>query len=114
MAQNPSSKPLTDLLRKEAAVKTAAGDLSTANLLNASADTIEHSDENARKAITETTNTRIENASLQREAGWADGIGDIGKWIIYIIIGSILILLLIVYLRSGTGSPILNSLKIPI
>lgn len=107
--QNPSSKPLTSLLRSSAKEKKDLGDRKTSELLEAAADTIDSSDENARIAIANQVSTTKENSDLQREAGFTDGLKALRNWSIIVLSLILLILGLYAYIKGKFKIPFLPS-----
>ncbi|PJZ38714.1 hypothetical protein CH354_05850 [Leptospira levettii] len=107
--QNPSSKPLTSLLRSSAKEKKDLGDQKTSELLEAAADTIDYSDENARIAIANQANTAMENSDLQRDAGFTDGLKALRNWSIVALSLIVLILGLYAYIKGKIKIPFLPS-----
>ncbi|EMJ90640.1 hypothetical protein [Leptospira alstonii] len=108
VAQTPDSVGMPQVLREEAKEQSKKGDKRVGNLLNAAADSIEAGDKNARAAIKGEKKTQKENASLQREAGWGDGLQSLGWFTIILIVGTVLILLLILILKGKIQIPFIS------
>ncbi|EKP13267.1 hypothetical protein [Leptospira borgpetersenii] len=110
VAQTPDSVGMPQVLREEAKEQLKKGDERVGKLLSAAADSIEAGDKNARAAIKEEKKTQKENASLQREAGWGDGLHSIGWFIIFLIVGIALLLVLIFILKGKIRIPFISKL----
>ncbi|EKR27490.1 hypothetical protein [Leptospira interrogans] len=110
IAQTPDSVGMPKVLREEAKEQSKKGDKRVSNLLNAAADSIEAGDKNARAAIKGEKKTQKENASLQREAGWGDGLQSLGWFTIILMIGIALILVLIFIIKGKIRIPFISKL----
>ncbi|UOG42495.1 hypothetical protein [Leptospira noguchii] len=108
VAQTPDSVGMPTVLRTEAKDQEKKGEKKVAILLKAAADSIEAGDKNARAAIKENKKTQKQNANLQREAGWADGLQSIGWFIIFLVVGIVLVLLLISILKGKIRIPFIS------
>ncbi|EMM99119.1 hypothetical protein LEP1GSC021_4722 [Leptospira noguchii str. 1993005606] len=108
VAQTPDSAGMPTVLRAEAKDQEKKGEKKVAILLKAAADSIEAGDKNARAAIKENKKTQKQNANLQREAGWADGLQSIGWFIIFLVVGIALVLLLISILKGKIRIPFIS------
>ncbi|TGK36224.1 hypothetical protein EHQ12_04045 [Leptospira gomenensis] len=96
------------VLRTEAKDQDKKGEKRIGTLLRAAADSIEAGDKNARAAIKGEKQTQQKNSILQREAGWGDGIQDLGWFILLAIAGVILILLLYLIVRGKIQIPFVS------
>ncbi|MDI7196331.1 hypothetical protein [Leptospira santarosai] len=108
VAQTPDSVGMPQVLREEAKEQNKKGEKRVGKLLNAAADSIEAGDKNARAAIKGEKKTQKENANLQREAGWADGLQSIGWFIVFLVVGIVLVLLLISILKGKIRIPFVS------
>ncbi|EMO13545.1 hypothetical protein LEP1GSC165_1555 [Leptospira santarosai str. CBC523] len=108
VAQTPDSVGMPQVLREEAKEQFKKGEKRVGKLLNAAADSIEAGDKNARAAIKGEKKTQKENANLQREAGWADGLQSIGWFIVFLVVGIALVLLLILILKGKIRIPFVS------
>ncbi|WP_210412866.1 hypothetical protein [Leptospira gomenensis] len=108
VAQTPDSVGMPTVLRTEAKDQDKKGEKRIGTLLRAAADSIEAGDKNARAAIKGEKQTQQKNSILQREAGWGDGIQDLGWFILLAIAGVILILLLYLIVRGKIQIPFVS------
>lgn len=108
VAQTPDSVGMPQVLREEAKEQNKKGEKRVGKLLNAAADSIEAGDRNARAAIKGEKKTQKENANLQREAGWADGLQSIGWFLVFLVVGIALVLLLILILKGKIRIPFIS------
>ncbi|EKO53616.1 hypothetical protein [Leptospira kirschneri] len=110
VAQTPDSVGMPQVLREEAKKQFKKGEKRVSNLLNAAADSIEAGDKNARAAIKGEKKTQKENANLQREAGWGDGLQSLGWFVLILVIGIGLILVLIFIIKGKIRIPCISKL----
>ncbi|WP_170875475.1 hypothetical protein [Leptospira alexanderi] len=103
--QSPDSVGMPTVLRDEAKTQRTKGEAKLATLLSAAADSIEAGDKSIRAATKVIRNVQDENSSLQREAGWGDGLQDLGWFIIAIVVGIILILVLYLVAKGQIKIP---------
>ncbi|MDI7227959.1 hypothetical protein QMM87_04605 [Leptospira santarosai] len=108
VAQTPDSVGMPQVLREEAKEQNKKGEKRVGKLLNAAADSIEAGDKNARAAIKVEKKTQKENANLQREAGWAYGLQSVGWFIVFLVVGIVLVLLLISILKGKIRIPFVS------
>ncbi|MDI7200164.1 hypothetical protein QMM85_08760 [Leptospira santarosai] len=108
VAQTPDSVGMPTVLRAEAKDQEKKGERKVAILLKAAADSIEAGDKNARAAIKGEKKIQKENASLQREAGWGDGLQSLGWFVIIVVAGIVLALVLILILKDKIRIPFIS------
>ncbi|MEI7014816.1 hypothetical protein [Leptospira licerasiae] len=108
VAQTPDSVGMPKVLREEAKSQYKKGEKRIGNLLEAAADSIEAGDKNARAAIKGEKEIQKENSNLQREAGWGDGLQDLGWFFIVVLITVFLILFLYLIIRGKIQIPFIS------
>ncbi|EKO77776.1 hypothetical protein ACT54M_08395 [Leptospira santarosai] len=108
VAQTPDSVGMPTILRTEAKDQEKKGEKKVAILLKAAADSIEAGDKNARAAIKGEKKIQKENASLQREAGWGDGLQSLGWFVIIVVAGIVLVFVLILILKDKIRIPFIS------